>query len=180
MKKLISLLLLGVLFATAAMSQNIEYPKVQIKKGKFTIGNYNVLDGWSLSEIQKQLKDDDRRREGYNITHSYDLIGVALFEKFTNKTPTGEVLEIQIHFIPEVNEVNPKRGYGKSIKIDKLLVTKDLTPDEMRKGLKKWKDTDSYMDNSYRMSNGKIYVYFQFNKEETQLKKISIGKETKN
>ena len=180
MKKITSLLLLIVLFTASVMAQTIEYPKIQIKKNKFLIGNCNVLDGWSLNDIKKEINDNDRRREGYNITHSYDNAGIVLFEAFSNKKPTGNILEIQIHFIPEVNDVNPKKGYGKEIKIDKLVVSKDLTPDKMLKTLKKWKKTESYLDHSYRMSNGKIYIYFQFNESENKLMKISIGKDSKN
>lgn len=179
MKRITSLLILTLVFCASVMAQSIDYPKIQIKKSKFIIGNYNVTDGWSLDKTKNEINDKDRRREGYNITHSFDNAGIVLFEAFSNQRATGNILEIQIHFIPEPNDVNPKKGYNRDIKFDKLIVNKDLTPDKMLKTLKKWKKTESYLDNSYRMSNGKVYVYFQFNSTETQLMKISIGKESK-
>jgi hypothetical protein len=178
MKKFSVVFVFTLVISALAISQTIDYPKISIKKKKFMIGKQEVTSNWSINNIISELGPADRKKEGYNITHTYDNLGILLFENVSNKQATGTAAEIQIHFNPESNEVNPKNGYMEDIRIDKLKVNREVTSGSMLVALGKWKKTDSYIENAYRMSNGFVYVYFQFTPDELRLQKISIGKET--
>jgi hypothetical protein len=153
-------------------------PKIQIKKKKFMVGKFNVTDSWPLSGLTATLGSDYRRKEGYNITYTYDNNGIVLFESTnSNKQPSGSVSEVQVYFVVKSeNEVMPRSSYPKLVKIDKLLVDENLTPSMMLAKLSGWKKTDSYIEHSFRMSNGPLYIYFQFTDDEQKLQKISIGR----
>ncbi len=174
MKKLLKLnLLLFTVFGLFAFTADTNNHKVKLKKGLLQIDNVKLKGEWQLVDIKNAL-GKAREREGYNTTFSYDEKGIVLF----NPTNSTLVSEIQFYFnLPEdKNEVMPKGTYTGEIKVDKLKVNGQLTPSVMKKALKKWKLTDSYMEHSYRMQSAGVYVYFQFNTSESLLEKISIGK----
>lgn len=141
------------------------------------IDGTNVTADWSLSAFKKALGEPDRSREGYNKTHTYDNKSIVLFEKMTDKKPSGTVSEIQYHFhVSEANNVTPNgSGFSGTIKVDKLEVTRSLDAKTMLAKLKKWEKTDSYIEHSYRMASNGLYIYFQFNSSEDKLEKISVG-----
>lgn len=150
---------------------------LSVKKGTITINGVKFTPGWDLSTATMALGVPDRSRDGYNKTHTYDTKGIVLFEKMSDKTPSGKVSEIQyyVSMAPEPNNVTPKGYCTTPIKIDKLSVTSNLSATEMMKKLKGWTKTDSYMEHNYRMASKGLYVYFLFNDSETQLIKISVG-----
>ncbi|MBK7213564.1 MAG: hypothetical protein IPH88_09800 [Bacteroidales bacterium] len=168
-----------LLLASSLFAQSSDFPDVIIKKKKFMINDVSVGADWSVTDVIGTLGNNARVRAGYNITHTYDDLGIVVFEKALDKKGSGMINEIQFHFIPIVNEVAPKWGFRSEIKIDKLTVRKDLDKATVLKKLSKWKQTDSYLEHSIRLDNGMYYIYFQFSDDESQLQKISIGKNTK-
>lgn len=164
------------LFVSSGFSPNESGNSIIVKKGKFTINNVNVTPAWNLAPILAVLGEDARKRDGYNTTYTYDNKGMVAFEPMKDKKQTGLISEFQTYFsIPEPNNVTPSKGFVGTIKIDKLVVTAALTPAVMMKKLKGWNKTDSYLSHSYRMASKGLYIYFQFNDDETSLVKISIG-----
>lgn len=153
---------------------------LSVKKGIFTANNAVVNDDWQMKDVVAAIGTAERIRDGYNRTHTYDNCGVVLFEEFLEEKGTGNLKEFQVYFMePEKNNVTPTGVYKGTAKVDKLTVSKSLTPSVMRKKLKGWKETDSYMENSYRMAKSGIYIYFMFNSSETGLVKISVGPDKK-
>ena len=166
------------LFAFASFSNvKPESCSIIIKKGTITVSGNKITPGWELSNFKIGLGDSDRTRDGYNKTHTYDNLGIVLFEPMVDKKPGGIISEFQIFFsVPEKNDVTPTGDcYKGSIKIDKFVVTKDLSSSVMLAKLKGWKKTESYTVHSYRMAKGELYIYFLFNNEETNLQKVSVG-----
>lgn len=151
---------------------------VVIKGGKFSIAKINVTESWQLDAVSKRLGNSDRRRAGMNVTHTYDDFGIVLFEKTQNKTGSGTLSEVQFYISQgDTNAVSPKGFFVGKIKIDKLKISSDLSWQNVKEKLKDYKQTDSYMEHNYRLANKGLYIYFQFNKEETTLLKISVGKD---
>lgn len=171
------LLSLFIIFSSF-VKQNLTV-NAKIKKGKFTINQVHVNANWNLTDFKTAVTGTCREKIGYNKTHTYDDKGIVIFESANNKVPSGIVSEIQFYLqaATETNDVVPKGIYTDELKIDKLVINKNVSSQKMLKSLKKWSKKDSYMENSYRMSKSGIYVYFQFNKEENTLIKVSIGKD---
>lgn len=183
MKKALTLLSACIAFLAFSSFSAItpEGLVVKVKKGNISVQGTKVVPGWSLNTFKTALGEPDRSRDGYNNTYTYDNLSVVLFEKKSDKKGTGIVNEFQLHYkVSDPNDVTPNgNGFKGSLKIDKLVVTSSLTPELMQSKLKAWKKTDSYIEHSYRMSNGPLYIYFQFNENETGLEKVSIGPNTK-
>lgn len=153
---------------------------IKVSKGTISVGKKKVAPDWKLSTYKSALGEPSRTRDGYNKTHTYDDNGLVLFEPMKDKVPNGIISEFQIYLnTPEANEVTPKGTYSGTLKIDKLNVTGSLTATTMLNKLKGWQKTDSYMEHSYRMAKGGLYIYFQFNDSETSLIKVSIGPDKK-
>lgn len=153
---------------------------IKVKKGTLTINSKKFPFPWTVAELKNSLGEPTRTRDGYNKTHTYDDMGIVLFEPMSNKVPSGNISELQVYFsTPDPSEVTPKGLYSQVAQVDKLKVTADLTSAKMLSTLKKWVKTDSYMEHSYRMASSGMYIYFQFNDAETQLIKMSIGPDKK-
>ncbi|MFM7024422.1 MAG: hypothetical protein ACKOXB_15750 [Flavobacteriales bacterium] len=167
----LGLLLTAILFSFAPASNT---PSIVVKGGKIKMNKKVVTSDWSLAGFEAIIGKAERIRDGYNVTHTYDNMGIVLFEK---KTPTlGTISEVQVYFsAPEANNVTPTGLYRGSMKVGGLALNASLTAEKMLQKLKKWKKTDSYMDHSYRMTNKGLYIYFQFNDSENTLIKASIG-----
>ncbi|MBP6022961.1 DUF7738 domain-containing protein [Ferruginibacter sp.] len=151
---------------------------VVIKDGKFSIAKTNVTESWRQDAVSIELGINDRRRAGMNITHTYDDFGIVLFEKTQNKVGSGELSEVQFYIAQgDTNAVSPKGFFVGKMKIEKLKISSDLSWQNVKEKLKDYKQTDSYIEHNYRLSNKGLYIYFQFNKEETTLLKISVGKD---
>jgi hypothetical protein len=149
---------------------------VKIKEGKFSINNVDVTNGWKQYPVSVTLAGNDRKRPGFNTTHSYDDYGIVLFEKNNAEQPTGVLSEVQFYFGPmDSSNVKPTGLFVGKLQVEKLKITSALTPDEMKAALKDYLVTDSYMEHNFRMAYKGLYIYFLFNKEETQLLKISVG-----
>ncbi len=161
-------------------------PKIiaSVKNGQITIGKAVVTKNWSAAALLQVLdKKNDRRRAGFNTTHTFDRLGIVVFEKNDmQKLPTDTVSEIQFYFnfkAGDSNAVAAKEVFTGVLKIETLKITGNETPDLMKEKLKDYKVTDSYMEHNFRLSNKGLYIYFQFNDEEDKLMKISIGKDSR-
>ena len=179
MKHLLLLLLLPVtLVFTGSFYPANDAIKLQVKKGKIKVNDI-VISDWKLASALQALGQPERPRDGYNKTHTYDNKGIVLFEPMENGQPSGRFSEAQFYFfVSEPNNVTPKGTYTGSIKVDKLVVTSALTPAVMRAKLKKWTESESYMEHIYRMASNGVYIYFKFSSDERTLEKISVGIDT--
>ncbi len=180
MKKLFLLALLifpAVQFLSAQMNAADVY--VLIKSGEVNLGKKNnVADDWNVQDGVNYLGSGARAREGYNKTYTYDNMGIVLFESMTEKVPSGKISEVQVHFsIPEKNDVVPKNGFTGKLAIENLRVTSTTSLATIKEKLKGYKDTDSYMEHSYRLAKDGLYIYFQYDKTDTQLVKVSVGQD---
>lgn len=174
------ILLFTLLLTALPLSIFAQKQAISINSKKITVNKQTITPGWQLETLKSALGPAERVRDGYNITHTYDNAGIVLFESTSNKKGLGIATEIQIYFyVSASNEVTPKNTYRNDIKIDKLKANRNTSSAVMLKKLKNWKKTDSYLENSYRMSNGELYIYFQFSSDEQLLEKISIGKNKK-
>lgn len=173
--------ILIVFAGTAVMAQPAaDKIAVKVKGGKFTIEKVIVTDGWRQDAVSMVLGINDRRKAGYNTTHTYDDFGIVLFERADKNVASGVLSELQFYISAgDTNAVSPKSFFTGKMQIEKLKIASNLTWKEVKEKLKDYKQTDSYMPNSYRLSYKGLYIYFQFDEEETTLRKISIGKDTK-
>src|SRR6478736_2900338 len=180
MKKLFLLVLLifpAVQFLSAQMDAGDVY--VLIKSGEINFGkNNNIADDWKVQDGLDYLGSGARAREGYNKTYTYDNMGVVLFESLVEKVPSGKISEIQVHFsIPETNDVVPKNGFTGKLAIENLRITSSTPLATIKEKLKGYAETESYMEHSHRLAKDGLYIYFQYDKTDTQLVKVSIGQD---
>ncbi len=170
-----------ILFVSVVIAQPVANKiNVNIKAGKFNINNAKVTNGWKIAPVTAALGTDERKRDGFNTTHSYDNFGIVLFEKNVEKVPSGIISEVQFWFSAgETNAVTPSGLFTGRMLIEKLKVTRDLTSEVLKEKLADYTNTDSYMEHNYRLANKGLYIYFQFNEDETRLIKVSIGADTR-
>lgn len=178
MKRPLLLLLAVLAVMTSSFAQTIS---ISVKKNKLNIAGASVNPDWTIQPVLNKLGTPSKSRDGYNRTHTYDGFGIVLFEAMSDKVASGTMNEFQVYLSPpaEPNNVTPSGTFSGSVKIDKLVCTASLTSNDMLKKLKGWKKTDSYIDHSYRMAKGGLYIYFQFDDSENKLIKISIGPDKK-
>ncbi len=152
---------------------------VSIKSGEVNFGKKNnVADDWNVQDGLDYLGSGARARDGYNKTYTYDSMGVVLFENMVEKKPSGKISEIQIHFsIPEQNNVTPKESFTGKLAIENLRVTSSTSLETLKDKLKGYTETDSYIEHSHRLARDGVYFYFQFDKTDTRLVKVSFGKD---
>jgi hypothetical protein len=152
---------------------------VTIKSGEINLGKKNnVADDWSVQDGVSYLGTGARVRDGYNKTHTYDNMGVVLFESMVDKKASGKIAEMQVHFsIPEPNDVTPNTGFSGTLKIEKLTITSSTTLATLKSKLKGYTETESYLEHSHRLAKNGVYFYFQFDKTDTQLLKVSFGQD---
>jgi hypothetical protein len=171
-----------VLFAALciAASPKPEELKVIITPGEFSVdkAKVTVKEDWKI-ETFRDVLGSGREQMGYNKTHSYDELGIVLFELLADSAPTGKVSEVQVYFPGyPTNSVAPKNYFKGTVNLDglKISATAKVTPDKVRKALKAWKNTDSYMDHNFRFEKRGMYLYTQFNDADNAITKLSIGK----
>ncbi len=182
MKHLLIAIVFVFSFAASSAQQTSEKVTVVIKGGKLTINKAVVTDGWKKDAVSVALVVEPRRRAGFNTTHTYDDFGIVLFEKNDdNKLPSGKISEVQFYISAgDTNSVTPKNGFfvGK-MQVEKLKISSNLSWLKVKEVLKDYKITDSYMEHNYRLAYKGLYIYFQFDDDETTLRKMSIGKDMK-
>lgn len=172
MKRLLLLLSLFVSAATFGQSGELKF---KLDKNGFALNGKKIPAGWSIETFTSIIGSDARSRDGHNRTHSYDRSGVVLFEPKKEDEYSGRVSELQIYFRNiDPNEVSPKNVFTGSFKIDKLSLSKDVDLATVRKELKGFEESESYLGNSVRLARGDYYFYFHFD-EYDKLAKLSVG-----
>jgi len=152
---------------------------VSVKSGAVNLGKKNnVADDWNIQDGLNYFGSGARARDGYNKTHTYDNMGIVLFESMVDKKPSGKISEMQIHFsIPEPNEVTPKNGFIGKFTIEKVTITASTSLADLKKKLKGYTETDSFIEHSHRLAKSGVYFYFQYDSSDTRLLKVSFGQD---
>jgi len=70
---------------------------------------------------------------------------------------------------PEKNSITPEGIFTGSFKVENVKISPATPIEELRKKLKDYQESDSYIQHSYRFHNNGIYIFFQFNEDESQL-----------
>ncbi|WP_028789108.1 hypothetical protein [Terrimonas ferruginea] len=168
------LLILFVLISGVAAGQSREL-NFKLTKLTFSINKEAIGAGWPLESFTSAIGAGARTRDGYNRTHSYDDLGIVLFEPSGKEGYSGQVSEIQLYFQSmERKEVTPKGLFAGSFTIDRLSLNAQTTLTMIREALKGFDESKGYEDSIVRMARGDYYLYFHF-KEDGTLGKMSMG-----
>jgi hypothetical protein len=150
---------------------------VNIEHGKVTINKKVVSNDWALKTFTTVLDTANRTKLAQNKVHTYDNLGILLFETAPQKIATGLISEFQI-LIDNVEPLNitPSNIYKGKIKIEKYNFTNTTTIEEIRTALQGYTEKASSEEVKYRFAKDGIYFYFLYNSNK-KLCKITIGKE---
>jgi len=168
---LFAILFLSIVPAVSAINN------VTLKKGVLKLDGKPIRN-WELKEFKALLGQPTRNNDGYNRTHTYDRMGVVLFEPYENEIPSGRVSEVQFYFSrpEEESNVMPQQAYTGAMMIDKLKVTPFLEFGSVRNILKDWETRSTYSDELLGfIYKKKVYIYITYNESKTAVKKLSIG-----
>jgi hypothetical protein len=151
---------------------------VLVKGGKVKLNKKDVSKEWKLSTFTASLDTFSRKKEGaVNKVHTYDNIGIVLFESSPKKVVSGLVAEFQIVLDEiETSSITPKNFYEGKLAIEKNDFTRATTIEEIRKKLVDYKEVDTDENDKYRFSKDGIYIYFLYNKYK-KLSKVTFGKD---
>lgn len=170
-----SFFLLSLLSFVAVVAKPIS---VKVKNGKFSINSVNVSQTWKSASLLNSLGPTYKVFIGANKVYTYSDLGIVVFESKDKEEGSGYISEIQFYLqLPEANSVTPTSPYTGNITIEKLAVINVLSWEQVKDKLKKYRHTQSVLSNNYRLAYKGLYMYFQFNETETQLIKLSIGKD---
>jgi hypothetical protein len=172
------ILLSTLLFSVIATTSFAQYPSskmvVLVKGGKVKLNKKDVSKEWKLSTFTNAIDTFSRKKEGVNRIHSYDPIGMVLFEP---KIPGGIVSEFQLYLDGvESSKIVPKEFYEGKLTIEKTDINRNTPIDEIRKKLADYKETESDENDKYRFSKDGIYIYFLYNASK-KLSKVTFGKD---
>jgi hypothetical protein len=178
MKKLLFLTLFFSSFAIASFAQ---YPSskmsILIKGGKIKLGKKDVSKDWKLQTFTAALDTFSRKKNGTNRVHSYDNVGLALFEPAPQKVLSGLVSEFQIYLdAVEASNIVPKEFYEGKLTVEKMDITRNTPIEDLRSKLKDYKELDTGENDKYRFSKDGIYIYFLYNSSK-KLGKVIVGKD---
>lgn len=166
-------------FAVSAHCQNISVT-ANIKKGKFLFNGINISNEWKSAPLISKLGSSYRLTDKYNKVYTFDNLGIVVFESKKDEVGTGNISEIQFHYkVTEDNNVVPQGTFSGKLQIEGLKASINVSYTTVKAKLKNYKISDSYMEHSYRLSYGGIYFYFRFNDTDTELYKVSIGKDNR-
>ncbi|MDF2386526.1 hypothetical protein JMG10_33995 [Nostoc ellipsosporum NOK] len=174
MKRLLSLLSLLITITVAGQARDLDFHLGE----KSLIINRKVMPGeWPLRSITGVMGTASRINDGYNRTHSYDDLGIVLYEpkNHDDENYAGRISEIQIYFQPmEKNKNTPEHVFTGSFSIDELVLTSGSDLETIRGQLKGFDETPGYDGSSVRMSRGPYYLFFHFKNDGT-LGRLSAG-----
>jgi hypothetical protein len=175
MKKILFTSIFLFIVSTIVFAQ---YPSskmvVLVKAGKVKLNKKDVSKEWKLSTFTNVIDTFSRKKEGVNRVHTYDPIGMVLFEP---KAPGGIVSEFQLFLDGvEASKIVPKEFFEGKLTIEKTDITRNTTIDEIRKKLMDYKETESDENDKYRFSKDGIYIYFLYNSGK-KLSKVTFGKD---
>jgi hypothetical protein len=167
------LLLNNVSFAQYPSSKML----VLVKAGKVKLNKKDVSKEWKLNTFTTSLDTFSRKKEGTNKVHTYDNLGMVLFEPAPQKVASGLVSEFQLYLDEvEAGKIVPKQFYEGKLIIEKMDFTRNTTIEDIRKKLTDYKETESDENDKYRFSKDGIYIYFLYNKGK-KLSKVTFGKD---
>jgi hypothetical protein len=174
--------LFGTLFLMSCFlglcAQSGENITVVIKAGKCKVNKVDISTEWKLAPVAATFTSTDRTRDGFNITHSYDEDGMVFFERKDSGNASGILSELQFYTGQvEANKVTPAKLFTGRIKIESLLISSHISWQELKGALKNYTESTSYLEHNYRLAYRGLYLYFQFDQEDTTLLKISVGKD---
>ena len=193
MKKIFQATVVSLIIINAGFAQTAgDYKKREVKEakaanmsisingGKLMLNKTLVSGDWKVKPLYKLFATTDRKRDGVNITHSYDDYGIVLFEKTNNQIPSGDLVEFQVYISTgDKNEVTPNLLYNGEIEIEKNKVYSFTSLEDLRDILKDYIEGTSYSDHSFRFSKDGLYMYVQYDDDDELIEKISIGKDTR-
>jgi hypothetical protein len=174
MRKSLFISIFLIIVSTLVFAQ---YPSskmvVMVKGGKVKLNKKDVSKEWKLSTFTNVIDTFSRKKEGTNKIHTYDPIGMVLFEPKAG----GIVSEFQLYLDGvEANKIVPKEFYEGKLTIEKMDITRNTTIDDIRKKLSDYKETESDENDKYRFSKDGIYIYFLYNSSK-KLSKVTFGKD---
>jgi hypothetical protein len=172
------ILLSTLLFSIITMASFAQYPSskmiVLVKGGKVKLNKKDVSKEWKLSTFTNVIDTFSRKKEGANRIHTYDPIGMVLFEP---KASPGIVSEFQLFLDGvEANKIVPKEFFEGKLTIEKTDITRNTTIEDIRKKLADYKEMESDENDKYRFSKDGIYIYFLYNSSK-KLSKVTFGKD---
>lgn len=178
MKKILffSLLLLAALPAVLAQNNSSKLTIV-LKAGKITVNKKLITKDWTIASVVKVLDSGTRKIPGNYIKHTFDDLGLVLFERTDNKIATGELAELQV-FIDATDEsvYTPKEFYEGKLKVEDLNIDQNTAVEAVRAALKGYEEKVMPDDEIYRFSRDGIYILLRYN-EQKKLQKVCFGKE---
>lgn len=142
-------------------------------KGKILYINGNrIASPWVLQEVISALGRYDRVANLANNIYTYDGKGVLVYEA----PDSGKASEINVSFIIDKYDFSARAGFTGAFSVDNFRYSGKSTIDEVKKNLAAYKIEKAYGD-SYRVSMGGIYIYFNYNNITNQLINVSFGTE---
>ena len=152
--------------------------QININNGKFKINKKEIGNNWDLSFFYPLINMADRKKATIkNVAHTYDKLGVVIYEPIIVQNESGEVAECQF-FLDKVEAgvTNPTNLFEGKIFIQKIDITKNTSIEEFRFICKDYTETmlDEY--DKYKFSKEGIYFFLLYNKEN-KLVKLSVGKQ---
>jgi hypothetical protein len=142
-------------------------------KGRVLYINGNkITSPWDLQEVIRAVGRYDRVANLANNIYTYDSKGVLLYEA----PGSGKVSEINVSFIVDRFDFSARSGFSGAFSIDNFRYSEKSTIDEVRRDLAAYKIEKAYGD-SYRISMGGIYIYFNYDAATNKLTYVSFGTE---
>jgi hypothetical protein len=160
-------------FNSAKVNEGLE-----IRNGIVKIEGVKVSPDFQLAAFKKALGEPNRLFRSQNLVHTYDNMGILLFETLKDTIPAGTIAEFQFYlsFGDNLPSVTPVALFPEDIKIDNYLITKDLPLSDFRAKMLDWNETNSNLEHIYRFSNKGIYMYIQYDNTDKIIRKFSFGK----
>lgn len=156
---------------------------VGLKNGSLVINKSAITPNWQVNSITKIIGTNARIKKGSNITHTYDDLGLVLFEASSteDKIPTGNLKEFQLYIAEATvaNDVVPNGIYSGKLIIEGIKMINNLNAKDLRKKLidLEYIEGKTYMEHNFRFSKEGVYFYAQFDETESHLLKVSFGKD---
>jgi|GEM_PF-2004705 len=142
-------------------------------KGNILYLNGNkIASPWTLREVMSIMGRYDRVSNLLNNIYTYDSRGVLIYEA----PGSAMVTEINVSFIVDKYDFSARAGFTGAFSINNFRYTGNTSIDEVKKNFAAYKIEEGF-GNSYRVSLGRIYVYFNYDPAAGNLTCVSFGQE---
>lgn len=152
-----------------SQDSNIE---LSIKNRTLFINGRQIASPWDLQAVVNAIGQYDRVSNLANNIYTYDSKGILLYEA----PNTSKVSEINIGWITESYDFSSKTTFSGVFMIDNVRYSPSTTIDEVKKNLAGYKIEKAYGD-SYRVSLGGIYIYFNYDPSTMKIIYVAFGPE---